>query len=186
MFDPAEFDLTAANRELQTSQEAVRQSEEALRAAKEKELQAQRKLAKATAFDAILREIRKKIGSLQAKHRESELARFTSVLGADSRLWASTDNRDFIPQEFGRWLEGRRLLDTQFLADNLKALQGVGGDPFAIPSKASGRRNVLTDFANLLLRYVEIDRDWPALEVVGSNSTLLAEVEIRFMKRDLR
>ena len=186
MLDPAEFDLTAANLELQASQEAVRQLEKALRAAKETELQAQKKLAKATAFDAILREIRKKIDSLQAKHRESELARFTSVLGADSRLWASTDYRDFIPQEFGRWLEGRRLLDTQFLADNLKALQGVGGDPFTIPSKASGRRNVLTDFANLLLQYVEIDPDWPALEVVGSNSTLLAEVEIRFMKRDLR
>lgn len=186
MFDPSVFDIKAAQHDLRTAQDIVERLEGELKAAKIAETVAMTKVTKANEFDKILREIRTKLDSLKATHLNSEGARFLKTLGDDSRQWAASDHSAFVPQEFGRWLEGKLLLSTDFIAEKLKAIQGAGGKPFSLPSNVNDRRDTLTKFAEFLLSYVELDSGWPELKVIGSDSSLMAEVEIRFEVRDMR
>lgn len=84
MFDVSELDLTVAKRNLSEAAEAVRKLTTELMAATKIQDAAQRRVAKAATFDRILQQIRSKIDSLQATHRE---VMSTAPSGAGSLLF---------------------------------------------------------------------------------------------------
>lgn len=186
MFPESEFNLQAAREALGTANEAVNRLQNELSTAQQAKELAQQKLLQAEAFDEIVREIRGMISSLQETHRQDQLAKFTQLLGPDPRSWRNSNLANFEPQEFGLWLEGRLLVDTVFLTERLKHLRKTSSQPITLTSETGSKQETLAEFARLLLNCVEVDPDWPPLEVVASSSRLLPEVEIRFKDRDFR
>ena len=126
-------------------------------------------------FSAIIAAINSKIALFPNTYRSEQLAKFIAQLGESPEGWSEQDFSKFNAGNYGQWLRGKAVLNTDELMTYLKRFRNAGGEVDGASSRSG-----LEQFAKILIDHLDADDKWPPYEIKSDGGYLLTEISIQF------